>query len=224
MTTIGVITKGKYGNRLIETIRSRTRMDVVHTSVPEMLPDFIDEPEDFLDGLHIDRKVFDSDIVITYSLHPDLTAAIAHEAGKAGVKALIVPGGASKAPVVELEGISEQYGMLIEVEDICCTLKERPETKELCSYLSSPVLEIDIDKGIIESVEVLCGAPCGSTWHMARELVGTKVEDAPARAGLLIQQYPCRAVRGNMGGIHESGEIHKKAVEDALKKNKDKNL
>ncbi|WP_094227266.1 DUF166 domain-containing protein [Methanolobus psychrotolerans] len=221
MTTIGVITRGKYGNRLIETIVSKTEMKVAHTSVPEILPDFIDEPEEFLEGLNIDRSVFMSDIVITYSLHPDLTVAIAHFAGKSGVKALIVPGGASKAPVVELEGIAKKYGMLIEVEDICCTLLEKPETKELCSYLSTPVLEIDIDEGIIGSVKVLCGAPCGSTWHMAKELVGTKVEEAPARAGLLIQQYPCRAVRGNMGGIHESGEIHKKAVKDAIKRKKE---
>ncbi|WP_342304115.1 DUF166 domain-containing protein [Methanolobus sp. ZRKC5] len=221
MTTIGVITRGKYGNRLIDTISSKTEMEVVQTSVPQMLPDFIDEPNEFLEGLNIDNSVFDSDIVITYSLHPDLTAAIAHMAGKAGVKALIVPGGASKAPVVELEDIAKQYDMLIEVEDICCTLQEKPETKELCSHLSSPVLDIDVDKGIIESVEVLCGAPCGSTWHMAKELVGMKVEEAPARAGLLIQQYPCRAIRGNMGGIHESGEIHKKAVEDAIQKKKE---
>ncbi|WMW21354.1 DUF166 domain-containing protein [Methanolobus mangrovi] len=221
MTTIGVITRGKYGNRLIETIITKTEMKVVHTSVPEILPDFIDEPEEFLEELNIDRSVFDSDIVITYSLHPDLTVALAHMAGKAGLKAMIVPGGASKAPVLELENIAKQYGMLIQVEDICCTLQEKPETKELCSCLSSPVLDIDTDKGIIESVEVLCGAPCGSTWHMARELVGTKVEEAPARAGLLIQQYPCRAVRGNMGGIHESGEIHKKAVEEALKRKKE---
>ncbi len=221
MTTIGVIKRGKYGNRLIETVLSKTDLKVVYTSVPEMLPEFIDEPEEFLKELKTDSSVFDSDIVITYSLHPDLTIAIAHAAGKRGVKALIVPGGPSKAPVIELGKIAEKYSMLIEVEEICCTLREKPETKELCSRLSSPVLEIDIDKGIIESVEVLCGAPCGSTWHMAKELVGTKIEDAPSRAGLLIQQYPCRAVRGGIGGIHESAEIHKQAVEEAIKRKKE---
>lgn len=222
MTTIGVITRGKYGNRLIETILSRTELKVVHSSVPEMLPEFIDDPEEFLKGLDIDTSVFNAEIVITYSLHPDLTVAVAHMAGKAGVKALIIPGGASKAPVVELEGIAQKYGMLIEVEEICCTLEAKTETEELCKYLSVPELEVDIDKGIISSVKVLCGAPCGSTWHMAEELVGTKVEDAPARAGLLIQQYPCRAIRGGMGGIHESADLHKNAVEDAIKRKREK--
>jgi hypothetical protein len=64
-------------------------------------------------------------------------------------------------------------------------------------------------------VEVLRGAPCGSTWHIAKGLVGAGIKDAPAKAGLLVQQYPCRAVRGVKGGIHKAGELHKKAVEMA---------
>lgn len=218
MAKIGVITRGKYGKRLIETIVSKTHMEVVQAAVPEFLPDFIDEPVEFLESLNISNEVFDPDILITYSLHPDLTVAIAHRAGKAGVKALIVPGGTSKAPVTELQQIAEKYGMLVEIEDICCALEEKPRTEEFCRYLSKPVLDVTVNRGLIESVEVICGAPCGSTWHMAEKLVGTKVEEAPAKAGLLIQQYPCRAVRGGMGGIHESGEIHKKAVEEALKR------
>ncbi len=220
MTTVGVITRGKYGNRLIETIGSKTDMQVVHASVPDIIPDMIDEPHTFLKELDIDKSVFNADIIITYSLHPDLTVAIAHMAGKAGAKALIVPGGTSKAPLTELRSIQDQYGMLIEVEEICCALNEKPQTRDFCAQLSIPVLEICIKEDIIESVNVLRGAPCGSTWHMARGLVGTRVEEAPSKGGLLIQQYPCRAIRGNMGGIHRSAEIHKRAVEEALEKKK----
>jgi len=39
------------------------------------------------------------------------------------------------------------------------------------------------------------------------------IEEAPAYAGLLVQQYPCRAVRGTAGGIHKAAQLHKKAVE-----------
>jgi hypothetical protein len=216
MTTIGIITRGKYGRRLIETLLERTNLDVIHTSVPEQLPGFIDDPEEFLRELALDNTVFGADIVITYSLHPDLTSAIAERAGKDGVRALIVPGGAAKAPIRELEQISGKYGMYIEVEDICCTLSENPAIYEFSSELASPVLDIETDNGKISDVIVIRGAPCGSTWQMAKELIGTKIEDAPARAGLLIQQYPCRAVRGTLGGIHQSAEIHKSAVEKAL--------
>lgn len=223
MTTIGVITRGKYGKRLIETLLARTDLKVVHTSVPEQLPSFIDEPEEFLEELAIDDTAFDSDIMISYSLHPDLTAAIAHKAALKGVKGLIVPGGASKAPVRELDQISQKYGIYIEVEDICCTLSDNPAICEFSSRLAKPVLEIETSDGRVSGIRVVCGAPCGSTWRMAEALIGTKIEDAPSRAGLLIQQYPCRAVRGTLGGIHRSAEIHKSAVEKALASKAKKN-
>lgn len=220
MTTVGVITRGKYGHRLIETILSKTDLEVVSTSVPEQLPVFIDDPDEFLEELNIENSVFHCNIILSYALHPDLTVAIAHKAGKMGVKALIIPGGAIKTPVVELEQIAKKYGMHIEVEEICCTLPQKSEISEFSSKLASPVLDIETENGLVSSVKVIRGAPCGSTWHMADSLIGTKIEDAPAKAGLLIQHYPCRAVRGTSSGIHDSGEVHKIAVEKALKKQK----
>ncbi|HPS88678.1 MAG TPA: DUF166 family protein, partial [Methanosarcina vacuolata] len=80
----------------------------------------------------------------------------------------------------------------------------------------SPILKVKTKDGKIADVEVIKGAPCGSTWYMAKEIVGTEVKDAPPKAGLLIQHYPCRATRGEVGGIHESGELHKQAFIKAL--------
>ncbi|WP_406655503.1 DUF166 domain-containing protein [Methanolobus sp. ZRKC2] len=222
MSTIGVITRGKYGKRLIETILSRTELDVVSAALPEYLPDFIDEPQKFLEEVNLDDSVFNSDILITYSLHPDLTVAIAHKAGKKGVRSMIIPGGAAKAPVLELEQIAKQYDMYIEIEEICCTLSDNPAISDFTSKLAMPELEIETHDGRISSVRVLRGAPCGSTWHMAEKLVGINVEDAPSKAGLLIQQYPCRAIRGTLGGIHKSADIHKDTVEKAIRVQKDK--
>jgi len=218
MTNIGVITRGKYGKRLIDTILHKTDLRVISAEVPEYLPEFIDEPDEFLEELHLNEKVFNAEILITYSLHPDLTPAIARLAGRHGVRSLIVPGGASKAPVQELEQIAQEYGMYIEVEDICCTLSADPAICEFTEKLSRPLLEIIVREGKVDQVKVIRGAPCGSTWHMAEELKGTSIIDAPAKAGLLIQQYPCRAVRGNKGGIHESAQLHKDAVARAIEK------
>ena len=218
MTTIGVITRGKYGKRLIETLKSKSDFDIVTAELPVNLPDFIDEPVDLLNNLDLNNKVFKTDILITYSLHPDLTSEIARIAGRSGVKALIVPGGESRAPMNELEKYSNEYGIHIEVDDICCAIEPCAETSEFTSFFGCPVLNIQTDNGKVTNVDVIRGAPCGSTWHMAAKLVGTYVRDAPAYAGLLIQQYPCRAVRGNKGGIHESAELHKKAVEKSLEK------
>ena len=216
MTNIGVITRGKYGKRLIETILQKTDLKVISAEIPALLPDFIDEPEDFLEGLHLNTEVFNTEILVTYSLHPDITPQIARMAGKKGVKALIVPGGASKAPVKELEQISQEYGIYIEVDDICCNLSLNPAISDFTDKLSSPMLEVTINEDKVEQVKVIRGAPCGSTWHMADGLKGVSLKDAPAKAGLLIQQYPCRAVRGNKGGIHESAKLHKDAVSKAI--------
>jgi hypothetical protein len=216
MTVIGVITRGKYGHRLIETIREHSDFSVVSADLPEFVPLFIEEPDEFLENLNFDRRVFSAEIIITYSLHPDLTSAIARLAAEAGVRSLIVPGGPSRASVPELKKLSELSGMDIEVDEICCSLEPNVFNRPFTDIFGSPVLKIKTKDGKIAKVEVIRGAPCGSTWHMAKEIVGMPVKDAPPRAGLYIQHHPCRAARGDLGGIHESGELHKQAFIKAL--------
>lgn len=216
MTTIGVITRGKYGQRLIETIQSKTDFDVVSSGLPANLPEFIEEPAEFLENLDLDNMVFKTDILITFSLHPDLSPEIARLAGRGGVHALIIAGGSSHVPVNELDQISKEYGIHIQIDDICCNLSLDPSIVEFTSFFGRPVLDVRTCDGKVVEVKVIRGAPCGSTWHMAKKLIGTPVEDAPALAGLFIQQYPCRAVRGQLGGIHESAKLHKQALISAL--------
>lgn len=216
MTVIGVITRGKYGHRLIETVREYSDFSVLTADLPEFVPGFIEEPDEYLEALDFDRRVFSAEIIITYSLHPDLTSAIAKLAAEAGVRSLIVPGGSSRASIPELKKISEVSGMDIEVDEICCSLEPNAFNRPFADIFGLPVLKVRTKDGKIADVKVVKGAPCGSTWHMAKEIVGTSVKDAPPKAGLLIQHYPCRAARGELGGIHESGELHKQAFIRAL--------
>jgi hypothetical protein len=216
MTVIGVITRGKYGHRLIEAIKEHSDFSVVTADLPEFVPLFIEDPDEFLEALNFDKRVFSAEIVITYSLHPDLTYSIAKLAAGAGVRSLIIPGGPSRASVHELKKISEASGMDIEVHEICCTLEPNEFNRPFADIFGSPVLKVKTKDGKISDVKVIKGSPCGSTWHMAKEIVGVPVKDAPPKAGLLIQHYPCRAARGDLGGIHESGELHKQAFIKAL--------
>jgi hypothetical protein len=221
MLKIGVITRGKYGVRLLDTIEKYTDFRTKSDSLPSNLPDFIEDPAYFTDYLALDNEVFGMDLVITYSLHPDITPEIVNRAARVGTKAVIIPGGRSRAgdPHV-LDEISKRYNIRILIEDICCAIcsDTNPEVKEFSSRLGCPVLQIEIADDKISEVKVINGAPCGSTWLMAKNLIGVPVIDAPAKAGLLVQQYPCRAVRGTKEGIHNSALLHKKAVEDAIKK------
>ncbi len=216
---VGVVKRGKYGERLLETIKSKTDFQVVSAEVPQQLPGFIEDPENFVKGLNLDPKLFEADLLILYTFHPDLTPEIVRMAGAHGVKAVIIPGGIGRAGSInELEGIAEKYGIHIEVDEICCTLEECgvPAVDEFANRLGKPELQVETKDGRISSVRVLRGSPCGSTWHSAEGLIGKTIEEAPSLAGLLCQQYPCRAVRGTPGGIHTSGDLHKDAMERAL--------
>ncbi len=216
---VGVVKRGKYGERLIETIREHTDFDVVSAEVPEHLPGFIEDPQEFVRDLHLDPKVFEADLLILYTFHPDLTPEIVRMAGEREVKAVIIPGGMARAgSIVELERIARRYGVHIEVDEICCTLERCgvPAVDEFAKKLGKPEFEVETREGRINGVKVLRGSPCGGTWHVAAGLDGKSVEEAPALAGLLCQQYPCRAVRGTPGGIHTSADLHKDALERAL--------
>lgn len=209
MISISVVTRGKYGQRLIQTIRERTDFEVTQISVPEDLPDFIEDT-----GQYTKDAALTSDLVIIFALHPDLTPAFAACAAESGAGAIIVSG--SDTP--ELRRIASKYQIHIHADEVCCSLvpHECPIIDEFTEILGKPGFRICVEDGIISGVRVTRGSPCGASWWVASQLVGTRIEDAPARAGLLVQQYPCRAVRGTRGGIHRSAEIHKKAVEEAL--------
>jgi hypothetical protein len=218
---VGVVKRGKYGERLMETLKDRTDFQIVSVEVPEVLPGFIEDPEVFVKELNLDPKIFQSDLLILYTFHPDLTPEIVRIAGQHGLKAAIIPGGIGRAGSIgELERIAEMYNIHIEVDEICCTLEECgvPVIDEFAKCLGKPELEVQTKDGRISSVKVLRGSPCGATWHAAAGLVGKTVDEAPSMTGLFCQQYPCRAVRGTPGGIHTSGDLHKDAMERALGK------
>ncbi len=219
MISIGIITRGKYGLRLIENLKKNSNFNIYSMEIPASLPDFIEDPGSFMAALNPDKSVFSCDIIIAYTLHPDLAPEIIRLAGENGVRAVIIAGGISIAGgSPQLLYLSEKYNMYVEVHEICCDIEKCNNTvvDEFASCFGRPKVKITAKGGIIMNVEVIRGAPCGSTWHMAKALAGVSTEDAPARAGLLVQQYPCRALRGIKGGIHRAAQLHKEAVETAL--------
>jgi hypothetical protein len=221
MTSIGVIARGKYGLRLIENIKNNSDFKVSSIEIPEELPDFIEAPKDFINGLDPDKSIFSNDLIIAYTLHPDLTPEIIRLAGENGASAVIIAGGAAMAGGgAEIQKLSLKYNIIIRIHEICCDIERCGDktVDEFASYFGRPEVSITSKNGIITNVRIIRGAPCGSTWHMAKGLIGINTEDAPARAGLLIQQYPCRAQRGIKGGIHKAAKLHKGSIERALEK------
>lgn len=222
MLTVGIITRGKYGQRLITTLQKHTPFHIKTANLPEVLPEFIEDAEPLVAMLEEQSRaqsLFDCHILFTYSLHPDLTAAILERAGRSGVNTIIVPGGVKRCDLVHAKKVADKYHIHVLVEDICCALEpgDNPVLKEFTAYLGKPELSITAEQGVVREARVLRGAPCGSTWHAAEQISGLSTTDAPAQMGLVVQQYPCRAVRGSKSGIHTSAMLHREAVERALK-------
>lgn len=85
---------------------------------------------------------------------------------------------------------------------------------------------MELTNGRISRVEVLRGASCGATWEAARRVVGMAPQEAAVRVGLEVQFF-CRADPSSwdpMYGkspVHFAGEIHKAALQSALKSTTD---
>ena len=209
MISVTVVSRGKYGERAIRTMGEKTDFEVIEVPIPKDLPGFIEDTEPYTKDADLT-----SDLVIIFALHPDLTPAFAACAAESGAGAIIVSG----SDTSELEKIRDRYRIHIHADEICCALVPCGDQviDEFARVLGKPMFEISVADGVVSEVRVIRGSPCGASWWVASQLISTPVADAPSKAGLLVQQYPCRAVRGTRGGIHRSAEIHKKAVLAAL--------
>jgi len=215
--TVGIVTRSKYGHRLIDNIKDIFPTTI--TAVPEHLPVFIEDPAAFLSSSipDIDLAVFGCDLVITYSLHPDITPEIVRQCGIHGAKAVIIPGGRARAGF-DAQKVGVEYGIEVVIEEICCTLDTGGNAiiNEFASHFGRPEFEVRIDNGKITSAQVLRSSPCGVTNFIAANLIGLDIADAPAKAGLLLAHYPCRAARTTETGMGLSGMLHAEAVRDAI--------
>ncbi|HJX02230.1 MAG TPA: DUF166 family protein [Candidatus Bathyarchaeia archaeon] len=199
---------------------------------PSDLPAFVDNPEEYMP-----KKIPKVDLCIASGLHKDLLLELPRHLDKFGVKGLIVP--------IE-DFIEVPSGLRKQIEEKCrelgiecafpkpfCSLEPTDDLRTISRLLTElhigkPMLEIATarrgEKEVIESVAVCRSAPCGSTWYVARKLVGVETKkdilyDSIAKAH---HSYPCTATMGvdpeaKEPILHISGYIIREEVERALK-------
>lgn len=222
-----IITRGHYGCRVIDTVNTYGKGSEVSKvlSLQKNLPSFIEAPEKY-----IPKKFFqDIDLVHTYSLHPDLTLQVVREAKEAGIPGVIMPG---EDPT--FKNLGSRKELLRIAEDkvsifgprISCAISPPTGSDLVDRYVNEfgmPKIRVNINDNKIVEAKVLRGSPCGGTWYVAKNLIGTSVEEANRRAGLLAQYY-CRAPRGynpfdEKKGIHIAGDLHSESLilEDGTK-------
>ncbi|MEM3551588.1 MAG: DUF166 family protein [Candidatus Bathyarchaeia archaeon] len=198
---------------------------------PSDLPIFIDRPEEYMP-----KSIPKADLCVASGLHKDLLLELPFHIEKVGVKGLIVP----------IEDFNEvPSGLKKQVQERCtelglesafpkpfCTLepdKNKPIISRFVVELNvgRPKLELTTTKRggreIIEAAIVRRSAPCGSTWYVARKLVGVETKrevlyDAIAKAH---HSYPCTATMNvdpevNEPILHIGGYTIREEVEKAL--------
>jgi hypothetical protein len=200
---------------------------------PSDLPAFIDKPEEYMP-----KSIPKADLCVASGLHKDLLLELPLHIEHAGVKGLIVP----------IEDFNEvPSGLRKQVEERCLELGlEYAFPKPFCSlepgddkpWISSFVMELGIGRPkleiltakrggceVIEAAVVRRSAPCGSTWYVARKLIGVETRreilyDTVAKAH---HSYPCTATMNvdpevKEPILHIGGYIIREEVEKALEK------
>lgn len=198
---------------------------------PSKLPAFIEEPENFFP-----RKIPNTDLCVTTGIHKDLLLALPSRLSQEGVRGLI-------APIEDFKKVPT--GLRKQVEEECrslniecafpkpfCSLKPEKDKPLISQFIhefkiGQPRLEIFTrlrgKAKVIEGVVVERSAPCGSTWYIAKKLVGVEVHrdlirDVVARAH---HSYPCTATMVtdseiNEPILHKAGYMIREEVERNL--------
>ncbi len=184
----------------------------------------IEEPEEIVEGLELSGEW---DLVLFMGESPSAFTLLPCILDKLKVGAVI-------APVDDYEwlpqGLERQIGGEIEEMSVkivfprtFCTLIPVgvPHIDTFAEAFGAPGLKVEVVDGEVSCVDVLRGAPCGSTHYMAEKLPGTRIGDAKPRAGTLVQIYPCLASRRvdrffGDSPIHVAGKLAEKALEKAL--------
>ena len=204
-----IVEQGPYGERISRNIKERSPQEwtVESFKLTMALPPLIDEPEEFLpeELPQSDLIVFLCEIQQAPQLIPDIVAMT----GAKGVIAPIdnsqwVPMGLKNQIQRDLSGI----GVASVFPKTFCTLTEddcgyrhaaesydSEIIAEFAKFFGRPKFKIKVnpDNNLIESAEVIRGAPCGSSHHTAEGLIGIHADDAVPKAGLICHHFPCQA-------------------------------
>ena len=223
-----VFTQGSYGERILDNIYRRAPRNwaIDHESLPDVLPPIVEEPGKIVSGLELggewDLVLFLGESSSAFSLLPTILKYVSTSAVIAPVDDYSwLPLGLEQ----QIRSEMENSGVTSVFPRTFCTLVPVgvPPIDEFAQFFGLPSLRLEVEGGRVRHVEVLRGAPCGSTWYMAEKLDGVSVEKAGSRAATLTQTSPCLASRGverlfGDASIHVAGRLTKKAVEDAIKR------
>ena len=229
-TLVLLMVGDEYGPRVLENICAQGFSSWIHgvhefSEVPP-LEAVLDEPEAYVpDGLP------ECELLLSLGLPQELQALLPAIAERTRAEAVIaaicnsswLPPGLRR----QLEDDLASLGVAYAFPKPGCSLQEvgHPAIDEFARFFGRPRLALEVRGGIIRRVEVLRGAPCGSTWFVAEKMVGQPVEPKERlweEAAKAHHVYPCMGsmnVDSELGDtvLHAAQYLLREAVEEALK-------
>lgn len=200
---------------------------------PDTLGDFIDDVEPLL------PKVPPADVAVVINIHPDILFGMLPLLKEAGIKGIV---GCSERPKELPLGLRKQLiekateiGLEAQFSKPFCAMRPDPAAPNIAAFLNKamigePEMEIVLQKGregkdSILAANVIRSAPCGSTWYVAKRMLGLEPDqpDLRERISEAHHAYPCTASmdRDTEVGdtiLHKAGYIIREKVEDAIAK------
>jgi thymidylate synthase len=177
--------------------------DITIISINVALPPVIDDAEEYL------PDAIDSDLVLDYLKHPDLSHDLAVLCSRHNI------------PVVASGKKLRVPGVL--TPPTCCGLSHKACLGLYGERFGAPEFTVEVVQERVAGITVLRGAPCGATWDAAARVLGGPVAEAALRIGLETQ-YFCTA---NPAGwdpmygkspVHFAGDVHAAAMSRALQR------
>jgi thymidylate synthase len=190
---IYLLISGKYGSRVVNNLVEHGMASniVGMEEFPQDLPEFI---EDFTS--YIPQNLPPADLIIAVGLSGDINMIVPQVALETGAKSAIIPvyDPQQMPPGLQQEITESAPHVRIVFPKPFCSLEPVGDAPidEFATRFGKPVLFINSDK-YIKKVEVLRGAPCGSTDYIAKGLWSTPVDEAEFNATGKLHNYPCNA-------------------------------
>jgi len=233
-----VVTQGEYGRRMVQNLRGTapSEWSISEWRAPASLPMVMDYPEEFLP-----KSLPSADLVLALGESPALAELVPEIARISGAKSVISP--IDRAEWLP-KGLARQLAMWLKDIGVAavfprplCSLTEssynlrrqRVEYRdehiaEFARHFGRPRFAILVDHpgGLVVDAKAERDAVCGCARYVAQGLVGTKVDEAEFKAGMLHHHYPCLASMGIDDDftdtlLHVSGNITREEVKEQIK-------
>ncbi|KZX17316.1 DUF166 domain-containing protein [Methanobrevibacter filiformis] len=205
---IFILSSGDYGSKIVNGIATHglaSNIVGIHEFPShEELPEFIDNVSEY-----IPKNIPDADLIIAVGIHGDLNLTIPDVVKTSGAQSVIAPLYHPKQLPLGLQNeikklLPSQIAIVFPMPFCSLTPVGDKYIDKFVETFGKPIVNIEHGEEIT-NVEVVRGAPCGSTWYIADNLRGISIKNAEFEAANKFHNFPCSA---SMTTDHNIGETY----------------